>query len=105
MKESQSTFKIFINEVRYYIFKLLCFLYRQKTIPQTIIVLLIITLLRLKVSIHTHEPSHSSYVLVAEGLNQLQDALGRWLSSNIQQYTYLWVELPTKPFKEPQMGG
>ena len=84
-----------------YIFKLLSFLDREKTIFKTVCLFLLISFLGFEIGINTHETSYSSNILILEGLNQLKNSFRGRFRADVQKNTYLRVKLSAETLKKP----
>lgn len=89
---------------------LLCLLYREKGFLQAlgetvrvIIILLIPTFKRRELRVHTHQPCHTSYILINKPSDEVNHTCIFRFRPDIQQANVLRIQIPAEPFKKPKM--
>lgn len=103
MEKSKRTLYTFVDEMRDDVFKLLSLFDRKETLSQEVLRLFLFSFLRLEVSIHTHKTSHATNIFICKCLQVFENTQAGRFCSNIQQDTYLRIELPAKPLEKPKM--
>jgi hypothetical protein len=68
--------------------------------------LLVTSLLRGKVSVHTHQASHPAHIRIAvEATDKVDHSLVLRLGAHVEEYDEFRVEVAAETLEEPEMGG
>ena len=85
------------------VLKLLSFFYRNQTFST--LGLFLLSFLWFKISVDTHESSHSTNILSSKSLQIFQNTILWRHRPHIEQNANLRIELPAKAFEKPEVWG